>query len=183
MRMEHKYSIGVGLALVMGLLLGLYWRGLITIAFCAPAQYVANDSLATSVVKRQGKLFFWNKGKWNHESAEILLSHNLTDTISYIANKWLTLLEEEGLMAKRVAVSHVLIHGSGKEVYISFDRYPFNKEHSCYEKWMWVEGLLKTLRENDIAISHIDFKVRHMPLQDYHLDFSNPWPLQGFIKE
>lgn len=181
MRTEHKYIIGACLALLTGLLLGLYLRGLFTISFGTPAHYIANSSLTKSAVKKQGKLFFWNKGKWNHESTEILLSNNPTEFITHIVNKWLTLLEEEGLMAKRVMVSHVLMNGAGNEIYISFDRYPFNKENSCYEKLMWVEGLLKTLRDNDSVITHINFKVRHTPLQDYHLNFSSPWPLQGFL--
>jgi hypothetical protein len=44
-----------------------------------------------------------------------------------------------------------------------------------------IEGLLKTLRENDIKIQRIHFLLHHQPLVDYHLDFSHPWPLEGFL--
>jgi hypothetical protein len=63
---------------------------------------------------------------------------------------------------------------------LSFDRSPFPTEWTTYEQWMWIESLLKTVRDNDIRIQRIRFLVHHQELIDYHLDFSNPWPIIGF---
>ena len=38
-------------------------------------------------------------------------------------------------------------------------------------------------KERTGKITKINFLVYHKPMQDPHLDFSNPWPLQGFLKK
>jgi hypothetical protein len=85
-------------------------------------------------------------------------------------------------MEKKVSLQSVVPSPSGVEAYISFDRNPFTKNQSTYEKFMWIEGLLKTVRENGIQLQSIYFLVHHQPLTDFHLDFSNAWPISGFIQ-
>jgi len=66
-------------------------------------------------------------------------------------------------------------------VYLSFDHNIFAKEETIFKKWMLIEGLLKTLAFNGIAISYVQFLVQHQQLHDAHLDFSLAWPIQGFM--
>ena len=47
---------------------------------------------------------------------------------------------------------------------------------------MRIEGILKTIRENNNAIQTVRFLVHHQPLRDTQLDFSFSWPVQGFCK-
>ncbi|HZW61067.1 MAG TPA: hypothetical protein VFF04_02480, partial [Candidatus Babeliales bacterium] len=96
-------------------------------------------------------------------------------------NSWLSLLDEEHIMDSKVMLQTAILSQSGQEAFLSFDRNPLPAECATFETWMWVEGLLKTIRENDIQLQSIRFLVHHEPLIDEHLDFSNSWPAQGFL--
>ena len=48
---------------------------------------------------------------------------------------------------------------------------------------MWIEGLLKTVRENNIHVQSLYFLVRNKPLHDAHLEFCHPWPLAGYLAQ
>ncbi len=139
------------------------------------------SALTTTAQKKNFKLFYWAQGKWHMEEKE-LLAQNAVKTLTYIIASWLALLEDERVMDKKVSVQSVLIDALGTEAYISFDRNPFSKESSIYQKLMWIEGLLKTIRENGIPLKTIRFLVHHKPLQDQHLDFSSSWPISGYIQ-
>ena len=135
-----------------------------------------------SAVKKVVRRIFWNHGKWNNETTDIIWSDDKADTIQHLINSWLILLDEEKLMTKKVLVQSVIMSQSGNDVYISFDRNPFNKASSTYQKMMWIEGLLKTIRDNNIKVQQVQFLVHHQPMHDLHLDFSSPWPIGGFLE-
>ncbi len=176
---NKKQIVGITVALIAGCLAALCYRG--NIIFVFPSANTQMPANAMPIAKKQVKLFFWRADSWKYEKSELMLGSDAAETIAALANKWLTLLDEEGVMTKKVMVPAVLMAVSGNQAYISFDRYPFDKESAAYDKWMWLEGLLKTLRENGVAVPRIYFKVQHKPLRDYHLDFSSPWPLSGFM--
>jgi hypothetical protein len=88
--------------------------------------------------------------------------------------------EDEKTVQRTVNIESVVDDGGGT-VYISFDRNPFDKQASTYTKLMWIEGLLKTIRDNESTVQQIYFLVHHQPLIDYHLDFSTAWPIVGFL--
>ena len=178
---NKKYMCVALAALVIGCTMALYYRGNIIFSFNSPAASLYASTVP--IAKKQIKLFFWRRNSWKHENSELLVGSDIAAASAAIVNKWLTLLDEEGVMIKKVTVPAVLMGASGNELYLSFDRYPFDKESSAYEKWMWLEGLLKTLRENGITTARIYFTVQHKPLRDYHLDFSNPWPINGFTQK
>lgn len=129
--------------------------------------------------KKSVKLFFWHKKRWKIETVEILQTENQARNIQHIINSWLTLLDEDNYMKKKATLQSALVSGNN-ELFLSFDRNPFNESDTTYEKWMWVEALLKTLRENNISIQNVRLLEHHQPMEDYHLDFSNSWPLIGF---
>lgn len=131
--------------------------------------------------KKSIKLFYWNNSKWMNESIDILISGNTQDDIQHIIISWLNLLDEEKIIEK-ISLQTALISENSNELFLSFDRNLISEEISTYEKLMLIEGLLKTLRENGIKIPKINFLVYHKTMQDAHLDFSNPWPLEGFLK-
>lgn len=131
--------------------------------------------------KKKVKLFFWHHDTWNSEDAELIWSSDNAHNIKLLLNRLLTLMEEDAVMQKKIVIESVLISQSD-QAYVSFDRNPFQAENITFEKMMWVEGILKTIRENDIPISAIWFLTHHQPLQDTRLDFSNPWPITGFLQ-
>lgn len=135
----------------------------------------------TSVSKKTIKRIFWKHNHWNSEESELLWSSESAENIKQLISSWLKVLDEEKILEKRISIQTVVMCSSAQQVFISFDRNPFDKKQSTYEKLLFIEGMLKTLRENGIKISWIQLLVHHKPLIDYHLDFSNPWPIQGFL--
>src|SRR5690606_23993747 len=93
----------------------------------------------------------------------------------------LTLLEEEQVLEKKASLQSVTQSISSNDVYISFDRTPFNEDAPTFDKLMIIESILKTLRENGITIPNIYFLVHHQIMKDLHLDFSHAWPIEGFL--
>jgi len=130
--------------------------------------------------KKPATLFFWHNKRWNKETVEILQTNDNAQTAQHLLNSWLTLLDEEQVMAKKVMLQSALL-SDDQQLYLSLDRNPFNETDSTYDKLMWIEGLLRTVREQSISVQGVRFLVHHQPMQDYHLDFSNSWPLAGFL--
>ena len=139
------------------------------------------DVDSSLINKKKISLHFFHKDKWRVETQEQLWTNNISKNLSQLINSWLTLVDEERIVTKKIALESALVSSSGT-VYISCDHALFSKEDSIYKKWMLVEGLLKTIRSNEIPIQDVQLLVHHQPLQDSHLDFSLPWPITGFMK-
>lgn len=132
------------------------------------------------VKKQPVSLWFWQQNRWNNEKTEVLSSNNVSDNISHLVSALLSLFEEEKLVDKKVTLQSVSLSSDGMIAFISFDRPPLKKQASVYNKWMMIESILKSLRENNIKIQKVQFLTHHQPMQDIHLDFSNSWPTPGF---
>lgn len=135
---------------------------------------------ALSVQKKAVRLYFWHNNGWHHEEAEVIWSNDTAQNIHYLTNRWLSLLDEESIHSKKIIAQSVTLAPSGTQAYLSFDQYPFEQDSSTHEKYMFIEGLLKTLRSESIKITELYFLAHHRPIEDYHLDFSHPWPLESF---
>ena len=109
-------------------------------------------------------------------------SEKKVETVQYIVNQWLNVLDEEEILDKKVLLQHVSLNSSESIAYLSFDRYPFDRESSTHQKHMIIESLLKTIRESSLQIPFFHFLVHHKPMIDTHLDFTHPWPLHGFME-
>ncbi len=126
-------------------------------------------------------MHYYHGDKWKAEKQELLWSDNVEKNILQLLNAWLTLLDEEHVTPKKTMVQSALI-STADCVYLSFDHNIFAKEETIFKKWMLIEGLLKTLVINGIALKQVQFFVQHQQLHDAHLDFSFPWPIHGFFK-
>jgi len=166
---------------LLGTLLLAYNRGWVIFRFPSYKTEVAQTVKQLRAHKKKVKLIFWHKKRWNNEVVEILKTDDAAYTLQNLVNSWLTLLDEEKIMKKKVTLQSALL-SENKEAYLSFDRNPFDETDMTYAKWMWIEGLLRTIKESGIPMQNINFLVHHQPMQDYHLDFSNPWPLSGFLR-
>jgi hypothetical protein len=148
---------------------------IITIPSHNKIDYLQNSAISTKKIT----LHYVHHEKWHKEQQELLWSDNITKNTQQLINAWLTLLDEERVVPKKITLQAALLSTS-QTLYISFDHNPLAKEDAIFKKWMFIEGLLKTVRKNNIAIQHVHFLVQHQPLIDYHLDFSMPWPVKGF---
>ena len=126
-------------------------------------------------------LFFWHHNAWHQETTQLVWGEYSGQNIAYLINSWLSLLDDEKITSKKVSLQTAMLNAAGTQLYISFDRSLFSKEAPTHEKWMIIEGLLKTLRHNGIAPQSVRFLIHHQPFIDSHLDFNSPWPIHGFI--
>lgn len=162
----------------LGLLTWAYFADVLIINWSRPM--IVQETATSTPAKKNVRLFFWQHGRWQHDDAELLWTDNADTNVTHLLNCWLTLLEEEEVTDKHVTVQTALHASDGTDLYVSFDRHPLSKQWSTHAKWLWVEGLLKTIRENDCTPQHLTFLVQHQPMQDPHLDFSIRWPIASF---
>lgn len=127
-------------------------------------------------------LYFWHENHWISEDTNIIWNHKTAENTKNLINCWLNLLDEEGIMQKKVTVQSVSLSQSKTEAYMSFDQNFLPKESSTFIKWMTIEGLLRTIRENKIQLQKINFLVHHKMLSDNQLDLTNAWPIEGFLQ-
>ena len=137
-------------------------------------------NMAHLTVKRTVTLPFFKDGTWQTECQELLWHENTQENIFHLINALLNVWHDEHISLKRASLQSCIIDPSKQIAYLSFDHAPFHKHEPTYAKWLAIEGILKTLRDNQITIPNIYFLVNHKPFNDTHLDFENPWPLEGF---
>jgi hypothetical protein len=179
MKFKNEYIIGCGLVLT-GMIFFCIYQELLIVHFGTFKKTIIQEEITTE--RKKIDLFFWKNDRFKKESVEIMWSDNKADTLHYIVNQWLNVLDEEEILDKKVLLQHVCLNKSESIAYLSFDRYIFNKESSTYQKYMIIEGLLKTVRESSLKIPSLHFLIHHKPIVDSHLDFNHPWPLHGFIE-
>lgn len=170
------YAASTGL--LLGLLFLCWYHELIVVHI--PRQH---PSLVTPTAthKKKISLFFRHTNKWYVETEEIVWGAR-DENITRIANQWLSIAEQEDIIQKKVSVQTTLLDASEQTAYLSFDRNPLKKEWGTLAKWLFIEGLLKTLRDNEAGVQSVVFLSHHHPINDYHLDFSQPWPVIGFYE-
>jgi len=141
----------------------------------------APSSLGIAKIKKPITIHFWHDARWHTEKQDILWSSNDADNLYSLVTCWLNTLDAEEITAKKVILQDATLSPSSTDAYLSFDRNPFQQKWSTYEKWMWIEGLLKTIREQGLPIKNIYFLVHHRPLVDRHIDTSHSWRVEGFL--
>ncbi|CAM6000384.1 unnamed protein product [Sphagnum balticum] len=106
---------------------------------------------------------------------------NLGRTAERLTNAYLTLLYEENCIDQKIQLHGATTNSTNQELYLNFSHALVPEDAPLYEKWMVLEGLLKTIRENIPEMKSVRFLVNHKPLMDHDLDFSRPWPIEGFM--
>ena len=178
-----KFTLIISLvSALFGLLLCSVHQGWIIVRYPSYLKEIeAYRNQITAITKKNVQLSYWSDLTWHTEHIDLMWTPDTAKNIHYIITSWLSLLDEENITAIKVSLQTTLLSPSGKDVYLSFDRYPFSSESSTFEKWMWTEGLLKTLRSNCPDLQKVIFLVHHQHMTDHHLDFTSPWPIQGFL--
>ena len=133
--------------------------------------------------KKIVNLIYYKQEKLQKEQVELIIAHDATQTLQTLINAWLCLIEEENLVDKKITADTVTIAPQAKVGIISLNQNPFNTEQqSIHEKLLFIEGLLATVRQLNFGINAVHFLVQQEPLKDYHLDFTQSWPLEGFLE-
>jgi hypothetical protein len=178
---KKTYALITGCSFFIGILLCAYLNNWIIIRLPSYSHDVNQFYTAENISKKKVSLFFWKHDQWRKETTQLLWSEDTQKNIETLIKAWFTLLEDEGLITTPVRLQSVLLSPTKTHAYLSFDRNFLPQDGPTYEKWLRIEGLMKTIRENDIALSHIQFLVDQQLMPDYHLEFSNPWAIGGFL--
>lgn len=180
--MQAKHYIYIScIALITGPLFFAFYNNWIIIHIPIHRKFTENSQ--SQSCKKNITLWYWHTNNWHQEKKELLWSELNTENLTHIITSWLTLLNEEDMLEKKISLQSVTLSSSGNEAYISFDHSPLGKQWSTHKKLFLLEGLLKTIRESGIKIQQVRFLVHHQPLHDHHLDFSRSWPVTGFLPE
>jgi hypothetical protein len=140
------------------------------------------ETSSDMVHKKHVEYHFFSGDKWKTEKQDMLWHSSIEKNIFHLINGLLILFDEEHITLKKTTVQSALITSAG-HVYLSFDHNILSKEDTIFRKWMVIESILKTIRLNDSTLCRVQFLVQHQLLQDTHLDFSLPWPIQGFMRD
>jgi hypothetical protein len=137
--------------------------------------------LSAETKPAEAVLYFWKYEKWNFEKVSYIKSSDQAQNIKNLAHLYFRLLDDEAVIHNDVSVNSVVLHKNKQIAFISCNQSPFNAQDHTKTKLMIIEGLLKTLRDNNVSTSSIQFLINHQPLTDDHLDFTIPWPLTGYL--
>jgi len=166
---------------VIGIALFAYHKEWIIIVPPYAIATVEVEGKDQNVDHRKVQLYFFKHKQWHTEEINSIWSYDAALNAKTIINNLFILLEDEKIIDKDVQVISSII-SSSKELYLSFNKEPFNKQDSIYTKLMIIQSLLKTLRNNKIPVQSVRFLIHHQTLVDDHLNFSISWPLSGYLE-
>jgi hypothetical protein len=132
--------------------------------------------------KKQIVLFFFKHGSFKKEIEYSVLTESNHENTMILINRWLTVLADEAITPSRISLQSASYDISGKKLIISFEQSFLNAPDPIFKKLMCIESLLKTIRENIKEVQEIYLLVQHQPLQDYHIDTTHAWPINGFTE-
>ncbi len=176
-----KYGIFCVFLGIVGYLFFLQQESWLVITFPFWSRSTQKVCLMPQANYKTVMLYGWVNHALKKESTEIMYTQDKAQTLKLLLNSWLIFLEDEQVTEKQTQVMSVALVATGAEALISLNQYPFEGAWSTHQKLMWVESMLKTIRENSIDVTAIRLLVHHQPLQDDHLDFDISWPVGGFL--
>jgi len=127
------------------------------------------------------KLYYWHDDKFIFEEKDFVKRSNKSDSLRNLVNNWLLFLHLERVISKKVVLDSVCLDQTEQQAFFSFDQIPYDTNWSIFKKWHFIESLFKTIKDAQININSIIFLVNHEKMHDNHLDFSQPWPIEGFL--
>lgn len=177
--MKKKQIIIIAIMLAsLGLIFFAFKQHYIILNF---SSHTSQQIYSSASNKKKVLLHYWNDEQWNQEVVSLLISEHSYNNLYHIISQYMQLLHDESIIKHKTIIQKVLINYDNQEVFISFDRVPWHKESCTKDALMIVEGILKTIKTNEPRIKKVRFLVNHQPMTDLHLDFSNAWPIDGFL--
>ncbi len=168
--------------LIFGLILGLLLIALKQNYIILNFWTSGTAQTASASHKKKVIIYFWHNDQWKQEEVQLLVDSHVYNNAYHMMSQYLQLLHDESIIKHKVNVQRVIMNYDNQEIFISFDRLIWNKDTCTVEKLMIVEGILKTLKKNEPSIKKVQFLMNHQPMTDAHLDFTNAWPIDGFLK-
>lgn len=169
-----------GFLFIIGILFFAYQESWIIIDI---PQNSALSSLQKPCVKETSvQLWIFKKNQWISETKQIIKNNNTAQTLQNLLNSWFSFLEEEQIISRSIIVDSVVISPTNTLAFISLNQNPLSPKLNTYESLMFMQGMLKTIKENKISIQSIQLLIQHQPLIDHRLNLTIPWPITGYTQ-
>ena len=135
------------------------------------------------VLRKKVMLYYPQDDKFFSEEKTIVWFDSKAENLKHLVNNWLSFLHEERVMDKKVYLETVLLSREDEQVFFSFDQVLVGKEWSIFKKWSVIESLFKTIRYAGLDVKNINFLTKNQQMEDDHIDFSQSWPIDGFLQQ
>lgn len=179
---HRQFMFASLIATALGVTVFAWYHDWIVVSMPILAEPPPHSFMQPVACKKKVAIIYRKQEKNVQETNHVLWGDNLSVNARTLVHAWAAMLEEEGIVHHRVTLQSASATFTNEELIISFDRAPFNKNDSAREKLHRIETLLATLALHLPSLQTVRFLVNHEPLNDYHLDFSQPWPLRGFLE-
>lgn len=150
---------------------------IIIFSFPAFAEYTLQQA-----DKKQVTLFWRSEKELLQEHNECIWSKSTSQNISTVIATWLSYMQEEDLLDKRIKLETVALTPAANEACISFTHTLFEQQQNCIKKWYIVESLFATLKPLFPELKTIRLLVQCQPLYDEHIDCSVSLPITQFLQ-
>jgi hypothetical protein len=160
-----------------GMLFFSVTHNIIIIRFPSPTQ---SESTHKPLHKTLMRFTYWKGTTRSYEWRPIIQDDEDIVNAQRIITTYWTIIEDNGLLSSRIHVESTATDRTGKVLLCSLSNNPCSIETSTLDAWLIIEGLILTLRELMPQFQKILFLVNHEPLIHPNLDYSRPWPLEGF---
>ncbi len=145
----------------------------------SPTSTADNMKSAPAYQKQITISYYKNGGLVREESIAMWHENDIAQTLKQVVKQWLNVLQDAHLLRPHLAVATVAVATGSGEAYVSFDSALFIKEMSIKSKWLIIESLCKTIRDNELALHALTLLNNDHPMDDDHLDFSHPLSLES----
>jgi hypothetical protein len=164
-----------------GFIFFIFKRNFLIVKFVTKAKSnIISESVSQIYNKKDVPFYYFKDNKFNFENKRLVWFKDKSKLLKHLVNIWLVFLQEERIIKKKITLDVVLLDKTGTNAFFSFDQILFEDNWSIYDKWNFIESLLKTIKESGIRINKINFLIDHKRMQDEHLDFSDAWPIDGY---
>lgn len=166
----------------IGVLSFLIYKDILVINFLNRNNYqdIPVSSFDNFYSKKTLNFYFWKDELFNFESKQFVWFNDKSENLKHFISDWLKLLQDENILSNPIRIENVAMNKDEDIAFISFDQSFFETTWSIFEKWNCIESLLKSIREANFKIKEVYFLVNNKIMEDYHLDFSNSWPIYGY---
>lgn len=131
--------------------------------------------------RKKVRIYFWKDDKFKHEDTVIIWNNeNSNENLKHLINAWLSAQLEEKVFTKKIELENVAVSTQDQDAFISFNQTFAWEEWSIFKKYKLIESLLKTVQSAAPEIKHVTLLVNNKPIEDVHLSFLHPWPVDGF---
>ncbi len=155
----------------------MFHAQIIIVSFPAFAEYSFQP-----INKKNITLFWYNDHQKNEENADIIWTDQTHKNISAVVSAWLSLMQEEQRIEKRVKLETVAVTPAGTEAFLTFSHTLFNHDYAIIKKWQVLEGLFLTLNSLFSELVLLGILVNDKPLFDEHIDCSSSLPVSSFLQ-